>query len=119
MATTEFVTPHGHTPLIGIRRGTLQGDPLSPLLFDLVIEPLIRWLTASQKGYAITSCGLRLASKWYADDGTLVTNSIDDMITLLNIVEQFSNWFGIRLDVGKCKITAYLQDLQSTRKKMD
>jgi len=56
--TTEFVTPHGHTPPIGIWRGTLQGDPHSPLLFDLMIEPLIRWLNASQKGYDITSCGL-------------------------------------------------------------
>jgi hypothetical protein len=54
-----------------------------------MIEPLIRWLTASQKGNDITSCGLRLASKWYTEDGTLVTNTIDDMITLLNIVEQF------------------------------
>jgi hypothetical protein len=35
--TTEFVTPHGHTPPIGSRRDTLQGDPLSPLLFDLMI----------------------------------------------------------------------------------
>jgi hypothetical protein len=41
------------------------------------------------------------------------------MITLLNIVGQFSNWFSIRLNVEKCKITAYLQDLQSTRKKND
>jgi hypothetical protein len=31
-ATAEFVTPHGHTPPIGIRRGTLQRDPLSPML---------------------------------------------------------------------------------------
>ena len=36
-ATTEFISPHGHTSPIGILRGTLQGDPLSPLLFDLMI----------------------------------------------------------------------------------
>jgi hypothetical protein len=82
-ATTDFITPHGHTPPIDIRRGTLQGDPFSPLLFDLMIEPLIRWLNASQKGYHISSCGPRIASKWYADDGTLVTNTIEDMATLL------------------------------------
>jgi len=84
-----------------------------------MIEPLIRWVTASQKGYTITYCDLHLASKWYADDDTLVTNTIDDMITLLNIVEWFSNWSGIRPNVGKCKITAYLQGLQTTRKKKD
>ena len=116
-ATTEFVTLHGHTQPIGIRRGTLEGDPLSPLQFDLMIEPLIRWLNVSHKGYDMTSCGLQLASKWYADDGTLVTNTIEDMVALLEIVEQFSEWSGIRLDVEKFKITAYMQNLQSFRKK--
>jgi len=86
-ATMEFVIPHGHTSPSGVRRGTLQGDPLSPLMFDLVIEPLIKWLKASQKGSDITSYGLQLDSKWYADDGTVVTNTIDDTIVLLYIVE--------------------------------
>ena len=51
-------------------------------MFVLMIEPLIRWLKASQMGYAITLCGLQLASKWYADDGTLITNTVDDIIAL-------------------------------------
>ena len=56
-----------------------------------MIEPLIRWLNAADKGYRITSRGLALASKWYADDGTLVTNSVDDMMSLLSIVQEFSD----------------------------
>jgi len=89
-ASTSFVTPHGLTPPIGIKRGTLQGDPLSPLLFDLMIEPLSRWLNAADKGDDITSCGLKLSSKWYADDGTLVANSVEDMISLQDIVQKLS-----------------------------
>ncbi len=77
-----------------------------------MIEPLIRWLNAADKGYQITSCGLTLASKWYADDGALVTNSVDDMFSLLAIVQQFSDWSGIHLNVGKCKITTYIHELQ-------
>jgi hypothetical protein len=67
-----------------------------------MIEPLVRWLNASQKGY----------------DGTLVTNTIEDMVTLLDIVEQFSDWSGISLNVGKYKILAYVQDLQTFRQKI-
>ena len=76
-----------------------------------MIEPLIRWLNATDKGYSIISCGFKLASKWYADDGTLVTNSVEDLMLLLSIVQQFSEWSGIHLNVGKCKVTAYIHSL--------
>jgi hypothetical protein len=73
-----------------------------------MVESLIRWLTASGKGYDIASCGLILASRWYADDGTLITNYVEDMISLLGIVQQFSTWAGIHFNVAKCKIAAYI-----------
>jgi hypothetical protein len=50
-ASTEFVTPHKHTPPVGVRRGTLKGDPLAPLLFNLMIETRIHWLNDADKGY--------------------------------------------------------------------
>ena len=76
-----------------------------------MIEHLIRWLNVSQRDYDIISCGLQLAIKYYADDYTLVTNTINDMVTLLDIVEKSSVWSGIRLNFGKYKITAYIQGL--------
>jgi hypothetical protein len=53
-----------------------------------MIEPLIRWLKVSGKGYDIASCDLKLTSKWCADDGTLISNSIEDMMSLLDIIRQ-------------------------------
>jgi hypothetical protein len=44
---------------------------------------MIRWLAATDKGYDIASGDLKLASKCYADDGTFVTNSVEDMISHL------------------------------------
>ncbi len=55
-----------------------------------MVEPLIRWLTASGKGYDIASCDLKHASKGYDDDGTLIIISVEDIISLLDIIQQCS-----------------------------
>ncbi len=41
------------------------------------------------------------------------------MIALLDLVNQSSEWSGIRLNANKCKITAFLQDLQTIPRKRD
>jgi len=64
---------------------------MSPFLFGLMIDPLICWLNTYDKGYTIASYDLNLANKWYTDDGTFVINSVDDLISLLDIVQQFSS----------------------------
>jgi len=118
-ALTEFVTLYRHILLVVGRRGTLRGNLLPPLLFDIMVEPLIRRLTAADKGFNITSCGLKPTSKWYSDDGILVTNSVEDVVSLMDIVQKFSSWFGIHLNVDKCKIAAYIHAFQTIPRKND
>jgi hypothetical protein len=51
VCTTDNNTPYGPTLSIYINRGTLQGDTLFPSLFTLSLEPFLRLLTVSSRGY--------------------------------------------------------------------
>jgi len=54
-ATTQIRLPSGgSTQKISIERGTIQGDTLSPFLFLLYMEPLLRWLHVGGCGYIHT-----------------------------------------------------------------
>ncbi len=50
-ATTSYVTDFGPTAPINVERGTLQGDTLSPFLFLIYLEPLLRWLNVGGRGH--------------------------------------------------------------------
>jgi hypothetical protein len=51
MACTTVLTPYGPTSPIPVGRGTIQGDTLSPFLFLVFMEPLLRWLHCGGRGY--------------------------------------------------------------------
>ncbi len=44
---------------------------------------------------------------------------MEDIVVLLDLVDQFSKWSGIHLNVKKCKITTFIHDLQAIPRKMD
>ena len=118
-AHTQFLTPYGWTRLVQILRGTLQGDSLPPFIFDLMGEPLIRWIKHTHKGYTLTSNNLSLSSKWYADDATLVAPTIPALEAQVQVIEAFSKWSGIRLNIPKCRLTGYIHKLQNIKTKKD
>jgi hypothetical protein len=51
VSTANYITPYGFNPSIDINRGTLHGSTLSPFLFTLFLEPLLRLLTVGSRGY--------------------------------------------------------------------
>jgi hypothetical protein len=74
--------------------GVQQGDPLGPLLFALVLHPLIHQIR--------DSCKLLLHA-WYLDDGTLVGDS-GEVAKALDIIRVFGPELGLVLNIRKTEI---------------
>ena len=116
-SSTSYITPHGLTPQIPVRRGTLQGDTLSPHLFTLFLEPLMRWIRCGSRGYVpqcTTGCEGEFTITYdehgYADDISITTGSLVDLKMQLRKLHLFSKYTGMELEITKCEVTGALWD---------
>jgi hypothetical protein len=64
----------GRTQSIPIQRGTIQGDTLSPYLFIIFLELLLRWLQRENNGYTFKTSDTKISSAVYADDLVVLAN---------------------------------------------
>ena len=58
----------GQIKKIPIQRGTIQGDTLSPYLFIILLEPLLRWLQRGKNDYTFGTSKKTINSVAYAND---------------------------------------------------
>lgn len=85
-----------------LHRGMKQGDPVSPLLFVLAIEPLAIALRCNNSIQGISRGGLTHTVSLYADDLLLyVTNPITSTPEILRILQEFGNISGYKLNFNK------------------
>lgn len=99
-STTKFVGDSWESENgIVCGRGVKQGDPLSPVLFNLVIDRLIR-LLPPDIGCRIGNHVLNIAA--FADDLVIFASTPMGLQRLLDIVSEFLRTCGLRLNKAKC-----------------
>nr|ACV95459.1 reverse transcriptase/endonuclease [Adineta vaga] len=85
---------------INISSGVKQGDPLSSLLFNMVIDELFD-VIKDQYGYTIDNIGTTNA-RCFADDLTLISSSRMGMNKLLELTTEFFKERGLNVNPSKC-----------------
>ena len=98
-----------------MRMGVAQGDPLSPLLFDLYMESLIRHVKASLlfRGATVEhhtdeSKKINIKLLVYADDIVLLCESAEQATAGVALVKEWADAWGMELGLGTGKTEALL-----------
>ena len=99
-------TGHGTTDWFQIGKGVRQGSILSPCLFNLYAEYIMR-----NAGLHEAQAGIKIARRninnlRYADDTTLMAESEKELKSLLMKVKEESEKVGLKLNIQKTKIMA-------------
>ena len=73
--------------------GVQQGDPLGPLAFSTLLQPIIEQIQRDVPGLCLNG--------WYLDDGIL-SGSFEDLQSALHIIENLGPPRGLHLNRSKC-----------------
>ena len=99
-------TGHGKTDWSQIRKGVRQGYTLSPCLFNLYAEHIMRNAGLEEAQAGIKIARRNISNLRYADDTTLMAESEEGLKSLLMKVKVESEKVGLKLNIQKTKITA-------------
>ena len=99
-------TRHGTTDCFQIGKGVRQGYILSPCLFNLYAEYIMRNARLEKAQAGIKIAGRDINNLRYAHDTTLMAESEEHLKSLLMKVKKKSEKVGLKLNIQKMKIMA-------------
>ena len=98
-------TRHGTTDWFQIGKGVCQGCILSPCLFNLYAESIMRNAGLEEAQTGIKIAGRNINNLRYADDTTLMAESEEELKGLLMKVKEERKKVGLNLNIWKTNIT--------------
>ena len=99
-------TRHGTIGWFQIGKGVHQGCVLSPCLFNLYTEYIVRNVGLDEAQAGIKISGININNLRYADDITLMEESEEELKSFLMKVKEESEKVGLKLNIQKFKIMA-------------
>ena len=99
-------TGHGTTDWYQIRKGVHQGCILSPCLFNLYAEYIMRNTGLYETQFGIKIAGRNINNLRYGDDNTLMAESEEELKSLLTRVKEESEKGSLKLNIQETKIMA-------------
>ena len=100
IATNSFIT--GFIP---VRKGVLQGDCLSPLIFNMIMHTFIEYIKSppfDQFGFKFSSLFSHRHWFQFADDAAAVSSGESENQVLLNAFSRWCAWSRMIIRVDKC-----------------
>jgi len=99
-------TGHGTTDWFQIGKGLHQGCILSPCLFNLYAEYIMRNTGLEEAQAGIKIAGKNINNLTYTDDTTFMAESEEELKSLLMKVKEEREKVGLKLNIQKTKIMA-------------
>ncbi|CAH2083817.1 unnamed protein product [Euphydryas editha] len=104
--TTLAVNTQNSQP-VKVGRGVRQGDPLSPILFNMAMDLILASLPQGV-GYGLE--GEKIAALAYADDLILLAGSKVGMQESIDTVVGVGEMLGLRVNSGKSSVLSMVPD---------
>ena len=105
--TADVITAFGNSDKFVIEKGVRQGDPMSPLLFNLVTTALIKYIEKKYNGYRIADTQVKILA--FADDMVLISESYEELEKMKEDLEKFCSYNKMCINAKK-SAHAYIDD---------
>jgi hypothetical protein len=92
-----------------VEQGVAQGCSLSPILFSVFINGLLREVEEAEIGIDLSSGG-RLGGLLFADDFVGVSESKDQLQTLIDVVQAYCRKWRLKANVSKSAVMVFARE---------